>query len=52
MTTFIVSVKTKILAALKSKSQRINLLYRNIVENSEFSKLLIDVSKVRVKIRS
>ena len=38
----IVSVKTKILAAPQSKSLRINLFERNIVENSEVSKLLIE----------
>ena len=40
----IVSVKTKILAALQSKSRRINLFERKIVENSEVSKLLIESS--------
>ena len=40
----IVSVKTKILAALQSKSRQINIFERNIVENSEVSKLLIESS--------
>ena len=44
VTAFIVSVKTKILAALQSKSRRINLFERNIVENSQVSKLLIESS--------
>ena len=43
ITASIVSVKTKIYAALQLKSQRINYLFdRNIVENSEVSKLLIE----------
>ena len=42
VTACIVSVKTKILAALQSKSRRINLFERNIVENSKVSKLLIE----------
>ena len=37
VTACIVSVKTKILAALQSKSKRIKLFERNIVENSEVS---------------
>ena len=44
VTACIVSVKTKILAALQSKSRRINLFERNVVENSEVSKLLIESS--------
>ena len=44
VTACIVSVKTKILAALQSKSQRIKPFERNIVENSEVSKLLIESS--------
>ena len=40
----IVSVKTKSLAALQSKSRQINIFERNIVENSEVSKLLIESS--------
>ena len=44
LTACIVSVKTKILAALQSKSRRINLFKQNIVENSEVSKLLIESS--------
>ena len=44
VTACIVSVKTKILAALQSKSRRINLFEQNIVENSEVSKLLIESS--------
>ena len=39
-----VSVKAKIVAALQSKSRRINLFERNIVENNEVSKLLIESS--------
>ena len=44
VTACIISVKTKILAVLQSKSRRINLFERNIVENSEVSKLLIESS--------
>ena len=44
VTAFIVSVKTKILDALQSKSRRINLFERNIVENGEVSKLPIKSS--------
>ena len=44
VTACIVSVKRKILAALQSKSRRINLFERNIVENSEVLKLLIENS--------
>ena len=44
VTAYIVSVKTKILALLQSKSRRINLFKRNVVENSEVSKLLIESS--------
>ena len=40
ITACIVSVKTKILAALQSKSRQINLFEQNIVENSEVSKML------------
>ena len=42
VTACIVSVKTKILADLQLKSRQINLFERNIVENSEVSKLLIE----------
>ena len=44
VTARIASVKTKILAALQSKSRRINLCKQNIVENSEVSKLLVESS--------
>ena len=44
VTACIVSVKTKILAALQPKSRRIKLFERNIVEKSEVSKLLIESS--------
>ena len=44
VTACIVSVKTKILAALQAKSRRINLFAQNIVENSEVSKFLIESS--------
>ena len=44
VTACIVSVKTKILAALQSRSRRINLFEWNIVENSDVSKLLIESS--------
>ena len=44
VTACIVSVKVKILAALQSKSLRINLFEQNIIENSEVSKLLIESS--------
>ena len=44
VTACIVSVKTKILAALQVKSRRINLFAQNIVENSEVSKFLIESS--------
>ena len=44
LTACIVSVKMKILAALQSKSRRINLFERNIVENSKVLKLLIESS--------
>ena len=43
-TACIVSVKTKFLVALQSKSWRIKLFQRNIVEKSEVSKLLIESS--------
>ena len=36
--------QNEILAAFQSKSRRINLFERNIVENSEVSKLLIESS--------
>ena len=36
--------QNKILAAIQSKSRRINLFDRNIVENREVSKLLIESS--------
>ena len=44
VTVCIVTLKMKIFAALQSKSRRISLFERNIVENSEVSKLLIESS--------